>query len=139
MASTSADLGTTFTVFPLGIPFCLAISLAVYAAAWEASGHFDSSGAEVDLQIMFVQPGEPEYHALLAEAGDCKQDVFGMLVVGYNHVNDFMDAPSHVKRSVYVVNQDQLGQLAGQKFGLGNKVLVNEVSGSTGINHGFRG
>jgi len=135
MASTSLDLSTTFTVFPLGLPFRLVISLAFYTAAWEASGHFDGSGTEVDLQIMFVQPGEPEYHALLAEAGDHKQDAFG----GYNHVNDFVDAPGLIKRFVYVVNQDQLGQLAGQKFGLGNKILVNEVSGSTGINHGFRG
>jgi len=68
-----------------------------------------------------------------------EQDAFGMSVVGHNHVDDFVDAPSLIKGSVQVVNQDWLGQLAGWKFGSGNKVLVNEVSGSTSINHGFCG
>jgi len=94
---------------------------------------------EVDLQIVLVQPGEPEYHALLAEAGDRKQNAFGVSVVGHNHVDDFADAPGLVKCSVHVVNQDQLGQLAGWKFRSGDEVLVNEISGGTSINHGFHG
>jgi len=122
-----------FNVFPLGVSFHLAVGLAAYTALQEASGHLDGSGTEVDLQIMFVQPGEPEYHAL----GDCKQDVFGMLVVGHDHIDNFMDAPSLIKGSVHVVNWNRLGQLVGWEFGLGDEVLVNEIPGSTGVNHGF--
>jgi len=93
--------------------------LTADTAAQEASGwHFDGSGTEVDLWIVFVQPGEPEYHALLAEAGDCKQNAFGMSVVGHDHVDDFADAPGLIKCSVHVVNQDRLGQLAGIDHGL---------------------
>jgi len=66
--------------------------LTADAAAWEASGHFDRSGMEVD--IVLVQPGEPKYHALLAEAGDRKQNTFGMVVIGHDHVDDFTDAPT---------------------------------------------
>ena len=84
----------SFNVFPLGIPLHFAVGLAAYAAAQKASGHFDGPGAEVDFWIMLVQPGEPEYHALLAEVGDCKQDAFRMSVVGHDHVNNFMDASS---------------------------------------------
>ena len=50
----------------------LVVGLTAYAAAQKAPSHFDGLGAEVDLWVMLVQPGDPEYHALLAEAGDCK-------------------------------------------------------------------
>ena len=40
---------------------------------------------------------------------------------------------------MYIVNQDWLAQLVSRKFCSGDRVLVNEVSSSTGINHGFCG
>ena len=89
--------------------FRLAVGLTADTAAREASGHFYGSGAEVDLWIVLVQPGEHKYHALFAEAGDCKQNVFGMSFVGHDHVDDFVDASGFVKRSVHVVNRDRLG------------------------------
>jgi len=70
-----------FSVLPLGVPFRLSVGLTANAAAREASGHFDGSGAEVNLQIVLVQPGEPKYHTLLAKAGDHEQNMFGMSVV----------------------------------------------------------
>ena len=123
-----------FSVLPLCIPFCLAVGLTADTAAQEASGHFDGLGAEVDLRIVLVQPGETEYHALLAEVGDRKQNAFGVSVIGHDHVDDFADAPGLVKCSVHVVNRDWLGQLAGRKFRSGDEVLVDEISGGTGIN-----
>jgi len=128
-----------FSILPLCILFRLAVGLTANTAAWEASGHFDGSGAEVDLRIVLVQPGEPEYHALLAEAGDREQNAFGVSVVGHDHVDDFVDAPSLIRRSVHVVNRDRLGQLVGQKFRSGNEVLVDEVSSGASIDHGLRG
>jgi len=129
----------SFGVLPLCILFCFSVGLTADTAAREASGHFDGSGAEVDLRIVLVQPGEAEYHALLAEAGDCEQNTLGMSVVGHDHVDDFADAPGLIKHSIHVVNRDQLGQLAGWKFRSGDKVLVDEISSGTGIDHGFRG
>jgi len=128
-----------FGVLPLCIPFCLrlAVGLTTDAAAGEASGHFDGSGMEVDLQVVLVQPGDPEYHALLAKVGDCKQDMFGMSIVGHDYVNDLVNTSGLIEGPVYVVNWDQLGQLAGRKFGLGEEILVNEVSSGSGIHHGF--
>jgi len=128
-----------FSILPLCVPFHLAVGLTADTAAWEASGHFDGSGAEVDLRIVLVQPGEPEYHALLAKAGDHEQNAFGVSVVGHDHVDDFADAPGLIKHSIHVVNWDRLGQLAGQKFHSGDEVLVDEVSGGAGIDHGLRG
>jgi len=61
-----------FNVFPFGVPLRLAVGLATYAAAQKAPSHLDGSGTEVDLRVVLVQPGESEYHALLAKAGDCK-------------------------------------------------------------------
>jgi len=57
-----------FGVLPLCVLFGFSVSLTADAAAQETSGHFYGSGAEVNLWIVLVQPGEPEYHALLAEA-----------------------------------------------------------------------
>ena len=57
-----------FGVLPSCVPFRLAVGLTANTAAWEASGHFYRSGAEVDLRVVLVQPGEPEYHALFTEA-----------------------------------------------------------------------
>jgi len=68
----------------------------------QASNHFDSSDAEVDFWIVLVQLGEPEYHALLAESSYSKQNVFKVLIVGHDYINNF---------------QDWLRQFAGQ-FGL---------------------
>jgi len=62
-----------------------------------------------------------------------------MLVVGHDHIDSFTDTPSLMKCSIHIVNQNWLGQLVGQKFRSGDKVLVNKISGSTSINHGFRG
>jgi len=128
-----------FSILPLCVLFRLAVGLTADTAARKASGHFDGSGAEVNLWIVLVQPGEPEYHVLLAEAGDREQNAFRVLVVGHDHVNDFADAPGLVKCSVHVVNRDRLGQLAGQKFRSGDEVLVDEVSGGAGIDHGLHG
>jgi len=128
-----------FGVLPLCIPFRFSVGLTADTAAWDASGHFDGLGMEVDLWIVLVQPGEPKYHALLAEAGDCKQNMLGMSVVGHDHVDDFADAPGLIKCSVHVINQDWLGQLVGRKFRSGDEVLVNKISSGTGIDHGFCG
>ena len=128
----------SFVIFPFCIPLCLAVSLAAYAAAQKAPSHLDSPGVKVDLWVVLVQPGEPEYHALFAEAGDCKQDVFGVSVVGHDYVN-LVNTSSLIEGSVHIVNQNWLGQLAGRKLGLGDEILVNEVSGGSSINHGFSG
>jgi len=127
----------SFDISPLGIPLHLAVGLAAYAAARKASSHLDGPGVEVNLQVVLVQPGEPEYHALFAEAGKCKQGVFGVSVIGHDHVDNLVNTSSLIEGSIHIVNQDRLGQLAGQKLGLGDEILVNEVSGGFSINHGF--
>jgi len=129
----------SFGVLPLCIPFRFSVGCHADTAAREASGHFDGSGAEVNLWIVLVQPGKAEYHALLTEVGDCKQNTLGMSVVGHDHVDNFADASGFIEHSVHIVNWDWLGQLAGRKFHLGDEVLVDEISGGTSINHGFHG
>ena len=126
-------------VFLFRIPFPLALSLTANAAAWKASGHLDALGAEVNLWIVLVQPGEAEYHTLLAKLGDSKQDAFGVLVVGHDHIDHFVNAPSLVGSSVHIVNRNWLGQFAGRKFSVGDEVLVDKVSSGAGVDYCFRG
>jgi len=98
-----------FGVLPSCVPFRLAVGLTADTAAQEASGHFYGSGVEVDLRIVLVQPGEPEYHALFTEAGDRKQNAFRMSFVGHDYIDNFADTSGLIKRSVHVVNRDRLG------------------------------
>src|SRR6266508_6101651 len=51
----------------------LFLSLTASAAAWEASGHLDRSGAEVDLRVVLAEPREAKDHALLSQLGNCQQ------------------------------------------------------------------
>jgi len=129
----------SFSVLPLCVPFHFSVGLAADTAAREALGHFDGLGAEVDLRIVLVQPGKAEYHALLTKAGDCEQNTLAMSVIGHDHVDDFADASGLIECSVHIVNRDRLGQLVGRKFRSGDEVLVDEISGGTSIDHGFRG
>jgi len=48
--------------------------------------------------------------------------------VGHDYINNLVNTSSLIEGSVHVVNRDQLGLLAGWKLGLGDKILVNEVS-----------
>jgi hypothetical protein len=86
---------------------------------------------------VLFKPCDPKDHALFAEAGDCKEDAFGVSIVGHDHVNNFTDASGLVKSSVYIVNWNWLGKPVGWEFGMADKVLVNKVSGCTSVHHGF--
>ena len=91
-------------VFLLHILFFLPLSLVTNAAVWKASGVFDSSSIEVNLQIMLAEPGKAKDHTLLPKLGNHQQNVFGMSMVCHKNVNNFMDAPSLIGCSVYIVN-----------------------------------
>jgi len=65
--------------------------------------------------------------------------MFGVSVVGHDYVNNLVNTSSLVEGPIHIVNWDQLEQLVGQKLGLGDDILVNEVSGGSSINHGFGG
>ena len=77
---------------------------------------------KVNLQVVLVQLGEPKYHVLFAEVGDCKQDVFRVSVIGHDYIDDLMNTSSLIEGSVHIVNWDRLGQLTGWKLGLGDEI-----------------
>ena len=56
-----------------------ALSLTANAASWEVPCHLDSPSAEVNLQVVLVEPGHSKDHALLSKLGDHQQDVFRVL------------------------------------------------------------
>jgi hypothetical protein len=125
------------SVLSFYVPLFLAFGLTTNAAARKAAGHFDSSGAEVDLWVMLVKPANPKDHALLAKTGDCEENALGVSIVDHDSVDNLADAAGLVRGSVYIVNRNWLRELAGRKLGLSDKVLVYKVSSRTGIHHGF--
>ena len=129
----------TCSVFLFRTPLRLAVGLAANAAARKASGHLDTSGAEVNLQVVLIQPGKAKYHALLAKSSDSEQDAFRVLVVGHDHIDDFMNASSLVRGSIYIVDRDWLGQFVDREFSMGDEVLVDKVSGGASVDHCFCG
>ncbi len=90
---------------------------------------------EVNIWIVLVQPGESKYHALLTKPGDCEQDMFRVLVIGHDYIDDFVNASGFIEGSIHIVDWNQLGQLAGQKLGLGDEILVYKIPSSTSVNH----
>jgi hypothetical protein len=58
-------------------------------------------------------------------------------IVTHNCINDFINASSFIGGSIHIVDWNQLGKLAGQQPCPVNKVLVNEVSSGTSVNHSF--
>ena len=106
---------------------------------WEASGHLDGSIAEVDLWIMLAEPHEAKDHALLSKLDNCQQDLFGMSTVGHEDIDNFVDTPTLIKCSVYIVDWDRLRELVGGKFGCDDKVSIDEVPSCTSVNHGLHG
>ena len=130
------------SIYPLdilsfGLPFFLAFSLTANTAAGEATGHFDGSGTEVDLRVVLAEPGNSKDHTLLAEAGDSKENAFRVSFVGHYHINNLRNASGLIEGSVYIINRDWVGKLAGRKLGIVDKVLVNKVSSRTSVYHGF--
>ena len=105
----------------------------------EASGHLDSSGVEVNLQVVFVEPCEAKDHTLLSESGDYQQNLFGMSAVGHENINDFVNASGFIGCSIYIIDWDGFGELADWKLGSGDKISIDEVPSRTSINHGFCG
>jgi len=125
-------------IFLLLILFFLPLSLATSAAAWEASGHFDSSSTEVYLRIMLVEPGKAEDHTLLPKAGNRQQNVFGMSMVHHENVNNFVYASSLIGCSVYIVDWNRCRELADWESSCGNEISVDKVSSCASVHHSFR-
>src|SRR6266545_5280064 len=114
-----------------------ALSLTANTASWKAPCHLDSSGAEVDLRVVLVEPGHSKDHALLSKSGDHQQDAFGVAFISHDHVNHLADASSFIQCSIYVVNGDWLGQLLHWQFGLVDEILINKDSSCASIDHGL--
>ncbi len=124
-------------IFLLLILFFLPLSLATSAAAWEASGHFDSSSTEVYLRIMLVEPGKAEDHTLLPKAGNRQQNAFGMSMVHHEDINNFVYASSLVGCPVYIVDWNRRRELAGWESSCGNKISVDKISSCASVHHSF--
>jgi len=100
----------SFSVLPPCILFCFSVSLTADTAVWQASGHFDRSGVEVNLQVVLVQPDEAEYHALLAEAGDCKQNTLVFVVFRWiGSIMHFASSSSKQMTSLHFIRFSHLG------------------------------
>ena len=61
-----------------------------------------------------------------------------MATIGHDHVHDLVDAPSFVWGPIDIIDWDRLQQLMSRQLGISNKVLINEVTHSTSIDHSFR-
>ncbi len=60
-----------------------------------------------------------------------------MATVGHDHVYNLMDAPSFIQGPIDVIDWDWLQQFMSRQLGVSNKVLIDEVTRSTSVDHSF--
>jgi len=124
-------------VFLPGIAFLLKVIPTVGATVGQAPRQLNRLGMEADFWVMLHKPCKTQDHALFTKAGDCKEDAFGVSIIGHDNIHDLVDASGFIQASINIVHWDWLGQSASWEFGLGNEVLVNEVTSGSGVYHGF--
>jgi len=69
------------------------------------SVHLHFSSLPIDLQVVVLEPGITEDHALSSEAGDSEERPFGVGFVTENHVYHFRDLTCLVGGAIHVVHR----------------------------------
>jgi len=81
--------------------------LSYHAASFtsrRAPVHLYFSGLPIDLRVVVLEPGIPEDHVLLFEAGDSEERPFGVDFVTEDYVYNFGDLACLVRGTVHVVH-----------------------------------
>ena len=95
---------------------------------WRAPGHFDISFGQINLQVMFPEPGMSEYQFLFTQAGDTEGGPFQVVFVPENETYSLSYGTGFIRRSIYVVDQNwasQFLQIEPATFGI---ISVDEIS-----------
>ena len=62
---------------------------------------------------MFLKPGEPEDHALLAQPGHHEQDALQMSIVTHDHVDNLVNRSHFIRGAIHIIDWNWLSEFAG--------------------------
>jgi len=97
------------------------------------SVHLHFSGLPIDLQVVVLEPGITEDHALSSEAGDSEERPFGVGFIIENHVYHFRDLTCLVGGAIHVVHRYGARDAPGVNAFRSDEVSIYEVARSSGV------
>jgi len=135
--SESTDVDGSGLCFP---PQCSFLSYRV--ASFTSRGtpiHLHFLGLPIDLQIIVLEPGVAEDHALLLEVRDGKERPFGVGLITEDYIHHFGDLSRFVREAVHVEHRYGMKDAPGTNTFCMDKILVYEVAGGSGVQKCFNG
>ena len=97
------------------------------------SVHSHFSSLPVDLQIMVLEPGVAEDHALLPEVRDGEEHPFGVGFITEDHVYHFGDLSGFVRGTVYIEHWYGARDVPGANTLCTDKIFVYEIACGSGV------
>ena len=116
--------------------------LSYYTAFFTSGGtlvHLHFFGLPVDLQIMVLEPGVTEDHALLPEVGDGEEHSFGVGFITEDHVYHFRDLSGFIRRTVHVEHRYGARDVPGANTLCTDKIFIYEIACGSGVQKHFDG
>jgi len=114
--------------------------LSYYTASFTSGGtsvHLHFSGLPVDLQIMVLEPGVTEDHALLPEVGDGEEHSFGVGFIMEDHVYHFGDLSSFIRGTVHVEHRYGARDVPGANTLRTDEIFIYEIACGSGVQKCF--
>ena len=97
------------------------------------SVHLHFSSLPIDLQIMVLEPGVAEDHALLPKVEDGKECPFRVGLITENYIYYFGDLPCFVRGAVHIEHRYRLRDVPGANTLHMDKVFIYEVACSSRV------
>jgi len=95
--------------------------------------HLYFSGLPIDLQVMVLEPGIAEDHALLSKAGDSEEHPFGVSFVTEDYIHHFGDLTCLIGGAIYIVHWYGARDALGAHTFRMDKIFIYEVACSSGV------
>jgi len=99
----------------------------------EASVHLYFFGLLIDLQVVVLEPGIAEDHALLSETGDGEEHPFGVGFVTEDYIHHFGDLTCLIGGAVHVVYRYRARDALDTHTFCMDKVFIYEVAYSSRV------
>jgi len=93
----------------------------------------------IDLQIIVLEPGVAEDHALLPKVRDGKKRSFGVGLIMEDYIHYFGDLSCFVRGAIHVEHRYGTRDALGTNTFRMDKILVYEVAGGSGVQKHFDG
>ena len=122
------------------LPQCLFLSY--YMASFTSGGtavHLHFSSLPIDLQIMVLEPGVTEDHALLPKVGDGEEHPFRVSFIIEDHVYHFGDLSGFVRGTVHVEHWYGVRDVPGANTLRADEISVYEIACGSGVQKRFDG